>query len=79
MNDPSKGRAPSRSERQGAGPGEDMAWSIISTLLAGPLVWGAVGALVDHLANTERVFLPIGIALGFGLAFYIVYVRYGRN
>lgn len=56
-----------------------MAWSIISTLLAGPLVWGAVGALVDNLANTNRVFLPMGIALGFALAFYIVYVRYGRN
>ncbi len=62
-----------------AGPGEDMAWRMISTLLAGPIVWGGIGALVDNLVNTSRVFLPLGVVVGFITSFYIVYVRFGRN
>lgn len=61
------------------GPSEDMAWGIISTLLAGPIVWGGIGALIDNLVNTTRVFLPLGVILGFILSFYIVYVRFGKN
>ena len=61
------------------GPGEDMAWSMISTLLAGPIVWGGLGALVDHFAGTHRVFLPLGVVLGFVTSIYIVYVRFGRD
>ncbi len=61
------------------GPSEDMAWSAISSLLAGPIVWGGFGALIDHFAHTSRVFLPIGIVLGFITSFYIVYVRFGRK
>ena len=56
-----------------------MAWSIISTLVAGPIVWGGIGALVDHFAGTNRVFLPLGVVLGFVTSFYIVYVRFGRD
>ena len=62
-----------------AGPGEDMAWSIISTLLAGPIVWGGVGLLVDNFVGTTRVFVPLGVVLGFVTSFYIVYVRFGRD
>lgn len=56
-----------------------MAWSAISSLLAGPIFWGGFGALIDHFAHTSRVFLPIGIVLGFVTSFYIVYVRFGRK
>lgn len=62
-----------------AGPSDDMAWGMISTLVAGPIVWGGIGALIDSLANTTRVFLPLGVVLGFITSFYIVYVRFGRN
>ena len=62
-----------------SGPGEDMAWSIISTLLAGPIVWGGVGLLIDNFAGTTRVFVPLGVVLGFVTSFYIVYVRFGRD
>lgn len=62
-----------------AGPSEDMAWGIISTLVAGPIVWGAIGALIDNAINTTRVFLPLGVIVGFITSFYIVYVRFGRN
>ena len=61
------------------GPGEDMAWAMISTLLAGPIVWGGLGALVDQFAGTNRVFLPLGVVLGFVTSIYIVYVRFGRD
>jgi ATP synthase protein I len=62
-----------------AGPSEDMAWGIVSTLVAGPIVWGGVGALVDNVVNTSRVFLPLGVVVGFIVSFYIVYVRFGKN
>jgi F0F1-type ATP synthase assembly protein I len=62
-----------------ANPGDDVAWSAMSTLVSGPIVWGGIGAFVDSLIGTFHVFLPIGIAVGFLTAFYIVYVRFGRD
>jgi F0F1-type ATP synthase assembly protein I len=59
--------------------GEDLAWHAMSILLAGPLTWGGVGALIDHLAGTGRTFLPIGIVVGAVTAFYLVKVRFGRD
>ena len=77
-----------RSEHQG-GPGqaaagpksvsEHDAWGMVSTLVAGPVAWGLIGAGVDLLVGTHRVFLPIGVVLGFAAAFYITYFRYGRD
>ena len=61
------------------GLGEDVAWGMVSTLVAGPLVWGAIGMLIDSLVGTTRIFLPLGIVLGFVVSFYIVYVRFGRE
>lgn len=61
------------------GPGEDVAWGMVSTLVAGPLVWGAIGMLIDSHVGTTRIFLPLGIVLGFVVSFYIVYVRFGRE
>ena len=61
------------------GPGEDVAWGMVSTLVAGPLVWGGIGMLIDSLVGTTRIFLPLGIVLGFVVSFYIVYVRFGRE
>jgi F0F1-type ATP synthase assembly protein I len=65
-----------------AGPkvvSEHDAWGMVSTLVAGPITWGLIGAGVDLLAGTHRVFLPIGVVLGFAVAFYITYFRYGRD
>lgn len=70
---------PKESAVNQAGPSEDMAWAIISTLVAGPVVWGGIGVAVDSFVGTSRVFLPIGIVLGSIVSFYIVYVRFGRN
>jgi ATP synthase protein I len=50
---------------------------MVSTLVAGPLVWGGIGMLIDSLVGTTRIFLPLGIVLGFVVSFYIIYVRFG--
>ncbi|HEY8372386.1 MAG TPA: AtpZ/AtpI family protein [Pseudonocardiaceae bacterium] len=57
---------------------ESAVWSLVSTLVAGPVVWGGVGFLVDR-ATDSRIWTPIGLAVGFVLGFYIVYVRHGRG
>jgi ATP synthase protein I len=54
-------------------------WAITSTLIAGMLVMGALGYLVDALFGTEQVFTGIGFVLGAALGVYAVYLRYGRG
>lgn len=54
-------------------------WAIVSTLLAGPLLWGAVGWLADRSWGTAPGFTVAGILIGAVSAFYIVYVRFGRD
>jgi hypothetical protein len=64
--------------RQHQGGGEELVWSVMSTILAGPIVYGLIGYAVDRIFDVG-VGLPIGIVVGFVLSFYIVYVRYFRN
>jgi ATP synthase protein I len=66
-------------EDSGFGAGEDIAWSALSSLLAGLILWLGIGWLLDTWLNTGRVFTSIGVFVGFGLGMYIVYVRYGRG
>jgi F0F1-type ATP synthase assembly protein I len=54
-------------------------WAIVSTLIAGMLVLGLVGWLIDTLAGTDHVFLAIGIVLGGAGGVYSVYLRYGKG
>ena len=58
--------------------GESIVWSIVGTLLAGPMLYGLIGFGVDELADVS-VGLPIGIVVGFVLSGYIIYMRYGRD
>lgn len=53
------------------------AWDIVAYLLSGMLLWGGAGWLIDRWLGF-RLFLPIGLLLGTGLALYLIYVRYGR-
>lgn len=59
---------------QGGSDGADQVWGLISTLVAGPAVWGAVGYGVDRAADTS-VFTPVGVVVGFVTAFYVVYTK----
>jgi ATP synthase protein I len=54
--------------------GESQVWGLISTLVGGPAVWGAIGHGVDRLLDTAA-FLPLGVVVGFVTSFYIVYVK----
>ena len=58
--------------------GESIVWSLLGTLLAGPMLYGLVGFAVDEFADTS-VGVPIGIVVGFVLSGYIIYMRYGRD
>ena len=59
--------------------GEGQVWGAISTLVAGPAVWGFGGWFLDGWLNTTRTYTAIGVVVGFITSLYIVYVRYGKN
>jgi F0F1-type ATP synthase assembly protein I len=59
--------------------GEGLVWSVIGTLISGPVVWGGIGALLDRAMDSAPMYLALGLILGFVLSMYIVYVRYGRE
>jgi|SRR5437762_9807980 len=52
---------------------------ITAYLLAGLLVWGGVGYLIDWAAGTGKVFTAIGMIVGAAAGIYVVYLRYGRS
>ena len=70
--------SPTASRWVNSGPSDDLAWSVLGTLLAGPLTWGLIGALVDRWQDTEPAFLIAGLLLGAVGSFYIVWVRHFR-
>jgi ATP synthase protein I len=59
--------------------GMGVGFTIASTLLAGMLVWGGLGYLLDSLIWSGKVFTGLGIVLGAAGGGYIVYLRYGRS
>jgi ATP synthase protein I len=72
QDDSSNGDSPAR----GWGRGSSTAWSIIGTLFAGMIAWGAIGWVIDRLTGA-RLFLPFGILVGLGGALYLIVRRYG--
>lgn len=56
--------------------GANVAWSIVSLLLSGILVWGGIGWFLDRQAGTS-LFLPLGILLGAAGAMFLVIRRFG--
>jgi F0F1-type ATP synthase assembly protein I len=65
-------------DRGEAWRGADQAWDVIGLLLAGILVCGGLGWLLDHWLGLPDVFLPIGMVLGVGISIWLVYVKYGK-
>jgi F0F1-type ATP synthase assembly protein I len=68
-----------RRRAYGLAEGEQFAWSVMATMVAGPLLYGVLGWGIDTLVGTTRVFLALGVLVGFVSSFFIVYARYGRN
>jgi F0F1-type ATP synthase assembly protein I len=53
--------------------------TISTTLLAGLVVWGGVGWVVDRIAGTGKVFTAIGMLLGAALGIYLIYIKWGKE
>jgi ATP synthase protein I len=60
------------------GGGGDIVWSILGTLVAGVLAWGAIGWLLDRWLGTEFL-VAVGILVGAAGAFYLIIRRYGSG
>jgi F0F1-type ATP synthase assembly protein I len=61
------------SERRG-GAGDP--YGALSYILAGPLLYGGLGWVADHLLGTI-LFLPLGIVGGLALSIFIIVKRFG--
>ena len=58
--------------------GEAAAWTVLSYLITGPLLYGGLGWLLDTWLDTG-FFVVVGIVGGMALSLYLVYVRYGTR
>jgi F0F1-type ATP synthase assembly protein I len=65
-------------DRREAWRGADQAWEITGLLLAGIVVWGGIGWLLDRLFGFTDVLLPVGMLLGAGISIWLVYLKYGK-
>lgn len=53
-------------------------YTVLSYILAGPLLYGGLGWLGDHFLRTGFL-LPLGFMLGVVLSLYVVIKRFGGN
>jgi len=60
------------------GQGADAGYRSISIIIAGLLLYGGAGWLLDRWLGTSW-WLPIGLVVGVVLGIYLVVVRYGRS
>jgi F0F1-type ATP synthase assembly protein I len=58
--------------------GANTVWSIIGTLVAGVLAWGAIGWLLDRWLGTSFL-VAVGIIVGMAGALYLIIKRYGSG
>ena len=58
--------------------GEAAAWTVLSYLITGPLLYGGLGWLLDRWLGTQFL-VAVGIVGGMALSLYVVYVRYGTR
>ncbi len=51
-------------------------YGALSYIVAGPLLYGGLGWLADHLLGTV-LFLPVGLVGGLVLSIFVIYKRFG--
>ena len=68
-----EGRTPDPRRSGGAGEG----WAVVGTLLAGIVVWGGIGWLLDRWLGTSFL-VAIGVIVGAAASIYLVVVKYGK-
>ena len=54
------------------------AWKAVSYLITGPLIYGGLGALLDHWLGTTWL-VGAGIVGGMALSLYLIWFRYGTH
>jgi ATP synthase protein I len=59
--------------------GANQAWDVIGLLLAGILVCGGLGWLLDRWLHLEDLFRPIGMILGLGIAIWLTYLKHAKT
>lgn len=65
-------QSPRRPDRRS---GADLAWAVLSYLLAGMGLWGLLGWLADRWLGLPGYGLMIGLVIGAGLAVYVIVKR----
>lgn len=79
MNPHDTSRTPDRSDStEEITPSGDPSANVIAYLLAGPLTFGGIGWALDAWLNTSFL-IVVGLLAGVGMAFYIVWIRYGKT
>src|SRR3954470_5900942 len=58
-------------------PDSGMGMTAVSYLIAGMLVWGGIGWLVDHWVGTRGIFVGIGAVVGAAGGVYLIVRRLG--
>ncbi|MEV4626198.1 AtpZ/AtpI family protein [Micromonospora sp. NPDC049523] len=58
-------------------PNAGQGWTALAYLIAGMLVWGLIGWLVDRWLETDGVAIGIGVVLGAAGGIYLVIRRLG--
>ena len=53
-------------------------WNVVSYLITGPAMFGAVGWGLDHWLGTSWL-VAVGIVGGMALSLYLVWFRYGTQ
>ena len=54
-------------------------WSILAYLVAGLVVWGAIGYGFDHWVGKHHYFIIGGLVLGLSSSLYLAWLRFGRD
>jgi F0F1-type ATP synthase assembly protein I len=57
-------------------PGD--AWTVVSYLISGPLLYGGIAWLLDRWLHQAWI-VPVGVLVGMTLALVLVYLRFGRQ
>jgi ATP synthase protein I len=61
-----------------AAAGEAAAWTVLSYVITGPLLYGGIGWLLDRWLGTGFL-VAVGLVIGAGLAVFLVNLRYGTR
>ena len=51
------------------------AWTALSTMIAGIVVWGAIGFGLDKVFGIAPVLMVVGVLVGNFASVYLIYVR----